>query len=113
MVVEINFKNVIIYEIREVNIDYKNIPISINFDKAEITYDKTESKVIIKLNLIDKVLYTNEEAELSIKVSGGFIYGYIIIEDSSSKMEKFYTFPNNVYKNLNINILRQGYGLNI
>jgi hypothetical protein len=113
MVVEINFKNVIIYEIREANIDYKNIPISINFDKAEIAYDKTESKIVIKLDLTDKVLYINEEAALSIKVSGGFIHGHIIIEDSSSEREQFYTFPNDAYKNLNINIFEQGYGLNI
>jgi hypothetical protein len=72
----------------------------------------TDSKIVINLNLTNKVLYTNEEAELSIQVSGGFIHGYIIIEDPISESGQFYTFPNNAYENLNINILKQGYGLN-
>jgi hypothetical protein len=114
IIIDIDFKNVKIFRIREVSIDYKNIPIHIWFSgDEEITYYKTESKIVICLDLTDKILYTNEEATLSIKVSGGFIYGDIIIENSSSEREQFYTFPNNTYENLNINILKQGYGLNI
>ena len=114
MIIEIEYRNVKIFDIRDVNIDYKNIPIYIKFsENEEVTYDRTDSKIVISLDLTDIVLFTNEKAELTVAVSGGFIYGDIVIEDLSLNLEQSYTFPSEVFRNLNINILNQGYGLNI
>lgn len=114
MIIEIEYKNVQIFRIRDVSIDYKNIPMHVWFSEdEEVTYHKTESKIVICLDLTDKTLYTNEKAELTIAVSGGFIVGDIIIEDISSDKESFYTFPSNMHENIKVNILKQSYGLNI
>jgi hypothetical protein len=115
MIIEIEYKNVHIFEIIDVRIDYINIHKTIKFlgDDGEVNYEKTKSRIIICLDLTDKVLYTNEKAKLTIKVSGGFIHGYIVVEDKNQSTEPFYTFPNKEYKNFVISILSQGYGLKI
>ena len=110
MIIEVDFKNVIIYRITGVYIDYKNIPIStIRFGTDEIEYYKTDSKIVINLNLENRALFINEEAELGIKISGGFIVGDIFIHNLISEIEAepFYTFPNEVYERLRVIISDQ------
>ena len=109
MIIEVDLENVIIYRITGIYIDYKNIPKSITFEPEEIEYDKTDSKIVINLNLENIVLYINEEAELIIKISGGFIVGDIFIDCLISEAEPFYFFPNEIYERLRIIILDQYY----
>jgi hypothetical protein len=112
IIIEIDLKNVKIFEVTGVYIDYKHIPISVKFlDEDEITCFMTNSKIVINLCLTNKGLYINEKAELIISVSGGFIYGDILIEYLNANAEPFYSFPNTEYEYFRINILNQGYGL--
>jgi hypothetical protein len=116
LIIEIDYKNERIFKIKGVYIDYENNSLStksLRFtEEQKINYQKSESKIVIYLDLTDEALYTNEEAKLTVSVSGGYIYGDIVIEDTVSNIETFYTFPNESYNNLRINILKQGYGLN-
>ncbi|MDR2923992.1 MAG: hypothetical protein LBU85_11715 [Treponema sp.] len=79
----------------------------ISFEPEEIAYNKKDSKIIINLDLKNKILYTNEEAELIIKISGGSITGDIFIGNPISNIEPFYSFPGNAYEKVRIIILKQ------
>jgi hypothetical protein len=114
LVVEIVIKNIIIYKITDVHIDYKNISKSVLFEPEEIKYNReTNTKIVINLSMTDKFLYTNEEAELCIKISGGYIIGDIFIGNPISKIEPFYTFPSKAYERVRIIIMKQRYNYRI
>jgi predicted RNA-binding protein len=109
LIIEISLEGVIIYDITDVRIDYKNISRSILFETEEITYDKTDSEITINLALTNKILYTNEEAEMRIKISGGFIMGDVFIGNPISKIDSFYVFPSKAYEKVRIILLSQHY----
>jgi len=108
LIVEIDLRDVIIYRITRVRIDYKNISKSILFEPEEITYEKTDFKIVINLDLKNKILYTNEEAKLIIQISGGFVTSEIFISDPISNIDPYY-FPSNAYDRVRIIILKQYY----
>jgi hypothetical protein len=109
IIVEIDLENVIVYDIMDVRINYCNIIKSILFEPEEIIYTKTNTNITIRLDIKNKILYTNEEAELIIKISGGFINGRIFIGNPISRIEPFYIFPSNAYERVRIIILNQYY----
>ena len=109
LIIEVNIENVIIHNITDVRIDYKNISKAIIFEPEEITYDKTDTKIIINLSLDNKVLYTNEEAEMRIRISGGFITGDLFIGNPISDIETYYLFPSNAYQKVRVIVLNQYY----
>ena len=113
LIIEIDLKNVTIYNIKDVRIDYKNISKAVLFEPEEIMYNKTKSNITINLNLNDKVLYTNEEAEIYIQISGGFIVGHIFIGNPISNIEPYYIFPSQEYESVKIIILNQSYSYRI
>ncbi len=109
IVIEVDIENVIIHRITGASIIYKNIAASIWFDPDEITYNKTDSKIMIELNLKNEILHTNDEAELFISISGGGITGDIFIGNPISKIEPSYSFPSNAYEKVRIIIFDQFY----